>query len=203
MLREMIRAEWARRRVWWMVMLVVYLALPLDYALALGGGAGDGGLEAARGTAGALMAATVLAAAVWGSGVWGPEQRGRWTYTLALPVSRMRLFALRYLAGAGWLALAVLALALAAYLLAATAQLPRLWFAYPGPFVAWTALASWLAYSAGFALGARADDSRRAGSVVLLVLIVAGVASLWQGWTPAWELSPVAVVLDARPLIGR
>ncbi|MFL5381183.1 MAG: hypothetical protein ACJ8GN_01530 [Longimicrobiaceae bacterium] len=208
MLAELIRAEGERRVVGVLVMLGVFLAIPLRYAAALSGGLSDGELEASGAFARLALVAVGAAAAVWGEQVWAPERNGRWGYTLSLPVGRVRLFALRYAAGLAWLALVVAALAAASYAVAATAQLPRFVYAYPGSFTAWVAAASWLAYTAAFVLAARWEQPGRAALLVLLTLFVlpnvAGFAIGSWVWDSATSpLSPFGLVPEVTLLLGR
>lgn len=183
MLMEMIGAEWARRRAQLGVIVALYLSLPLAPLLMLGDGAPGAGAIAGI-VHGYLALGLLVAAATWGSGTWAPERKGRWVYFLSLPVERTRLFALRYLAGLFWLALAVAALAAAAWWAGAAAapRLPPGSYAYPGPLAAWAATASWLLYTAGFVVAARWNHPGRillAPVVVLVlcfVLAIAGVA---------------------------
>ena len=186
MLMEMIGAEWARRRAQLGVIVALYLSLPLLPVLVLGDGApGEAGFAGL--VHGYLALGVLVASASWGSGVWAPERKGRWVYYLSLPVERWRLFALRYLAGLFWLALAVAVLAAAAWAAGAAAELPPGLYAYPGPLAAWAALASWLLYTAGFVVAARWSHPGRvllapvALLVLALVLATAGVAQPVMG----------------------
>ncbi|MFL5381180.1 MAG: hypothetical protein ACJ8GN_01515 [Longimicrobiaceae bacterium] len=208
MLAELIRAEWDRRAAGVLLMLGVFLAIPLYYAAVLSGGLSDAEFYAARSFAGLGLLAVVMAAAVWGAQVWAPERKGRWAYALSLPVGRVRLFALRYVAGLAWLALVVAALAAASYTVAATAQLPRFVYAYPGSFTAWVAAASWLAYTAAFVAAARWEHPGRAVLLVLLALFVlprvTGFATVPWAWAQATSpLSPFRLVSEVTLLLGR
>lgn len=215
MLAELIRAEWDRRATGVLLMLGVFLATPLGYAAALSGGLSDAELDAAQIFGGIALAAVVVAAAVWGAQVWAPERKGRWAYTLSLPVGRVRLFALRYTAGLMWLALAVAALAAASYAVVATAQLPRSVYAYPGSFTAWVAAASWLAYTAAFVAAARWEHPGRAVLLALLALVLAWFVALVLTWfvdsatmQRAWAaaaspLSPFGLLPEVTLLLGR
>jgi len=208
MLAELIRAEWDRRAVGVLLMLGVFLAIPLRYAAALSDGLSDDELQAAQRFAWMVLMAVVAAAAVWGAQVWAPERKGRWGYTLSLPVGRVRLFALRYAAGLAWLALVVAALAAASYTVAATAQLPRFVYAYPGSFTAWVAAESWLAYTASFVLAARWEQPGRAALLVLLALFVlprvaGGALGSWAWASATSPLSPFGLVSEVTLLLGR
>lgn len=212
MLMEMIGAEWARRRAQLGVIVALYLSLPLAPLLVLGDGAPDRALFSGI-VHGYLSLGLLVAAATWGSGAWAPERKGRWVYFLSLPVERWRLFALRYLAGLYWLALAVAVLAAAAWGAGAAAapRLPPGLYAYPGPLAAWGALASWLLYTAGFVVAARWNRPGRVllAPVVLLALCFAlagaGVAPPVMG--PVMEellfgrFTPLPA-LFSPPLIG-
>jgi len=208
MLAELIRAEGERRRGGVLLMLGVFLAIPFGYAAALPGGVSDVELDAMGGFARLGLLAVVAAAAVWGAQVWAPERKGRWVYALSLPVGRVRLFALRYAAGLAWLALAVAALAAASYAVAATAQLPRFVYAYPGAFTAWVAAASWLAYTAAFVSAARWEQPGRAMLLVLLVLFFLprltdfGTAQ-WVWISATSPLSPFGLLSEVTLLLGR
>jgi hypothetical protein len=84
-------------------------------------------------------------------------------------------------------------------------------YAYPGPFAAWAALASWLLYTAAFAVAARWDHPWRVlllpvfALIVLTTLLAAGVATPVVGpvleqvfvgdFSPMW-------ILAAPRLIG-
>ncbi len=205
MLRELIRAEWDRRGLGVALLLGLYLAVPLRYAAALRGGLSEPEVDGASGLAQFLVLTIVIAAAAWGSGVFTAERKTGWAYVLSLPVDRVRLFALRYLAGLAWLALMVAAAALASFAVAAAAadELPRFVYAYPGPFATWLALASWMAYTLGFAVGVRWDQPGRAFGLgllglYLLALPVIGLAApLLEG-----PLSPLRLVLENVMLLG-
>ena len=205
MLRELIRAEWDRRRLLLAVMLGLYLAVPLRYAAALDGGLTEPEVGRASGLAQLLVVAIVVAAGAWGSGTWAPERKTGWAYTLSLPVDRVRFFALRYLAGLAWLAPIIAAAVLLSFAVAAAAadELPRFVYAYPGPFAAWLALASWASYTIGFAAGVRWDQPGRAMTLgmlglYLLLLPIAGLAApLLEG-----PLSPLRLILEHVMLLG-
>ncbi|HKP75878.1 MAG TPA: hypothetical protein VJT67_10075 [Longimicrobiaceae bacterium] len=208
MLAELIRAEWDRRAAWVLLMLGLFLAIPLRYAMAASAGLDDVQLMAAEGFARLALLVVVVAAAAWGAQVWAPERKGRWVYALSLPVGRVRLFGLRYVAGLAWLALAVAVLAAASYAVAATAPLPRFIYAYPGPFTAWVAAVSWLAYTAGFVASARWEHPGRATLLVVLILYVllplTGFATSPWGWSwTSSPLSPFGIFSEVTYLLGR
>src|SRR3954471_13672092 len=100
MLGEMMRTEVERRRVELAFLTLLFAALPGVYALQLAGAdAASVGtrLGTAREVASLLCLPLAITAVRWGMGAWATERRGRWVYTLSLPVGRRRLFALRYL----------------------------------------------------------------------------------------------------------
>jgi hypothetical protein len=173
MVLELIRAEWDRRRLPFLLLLAVWLAVPLRYVAALSGGVTADEVTRAAGSLWIAPWLMVFAAAAWGSGAWAPERKGRWAWFLALSVDRVRLFALRYAAGLAWMAAAVGALVAASYAVAAAAALPFQVFAYPGAFAAWALVAGWTAYTAGFLAGARWEHPGRVGGAALVALVAA------------------------------
>lgn len=153
MLGEMMRTEVERRRVELAFLTLIFAAVPGAYALQLA--SADAAsvadrLGAAREIASLLGLALAITTVRWGMGAWATERRGRWVYTLSLPVGRLRLFALRYLAALAWLAVPALVLAAVAYAAAAALRLPPGMYVYPGHFVAWNAASAWIFFTAGF-----------------------------------------------------
>jgi hypothetical protein len=214
MLGEMLRTEVERRRVELAFLTLLLVATPGIYALQLAAAdAASAGarLGSARQTAALLGIPLMIVAVRWGMGAWATERRGRWVYTLSLPVGRRRLFALRYLAALAWLTLPLLSVAAVSYAAAATLHLPPGLYAYPGPFAAWTAAFTWILFTAGFvAAGASAHPWRwiLVPVVAIVVFVAAGETSwgaplnrvaLWMFDSPA---SPVLFFVETPEPIG-
>jgi len=199
MLGEMLRTEVERRRVELAFLTLLLVATPGIYALQLAGAdAASAGarLGSARQTAGLLGIPLMIVAVRWGMGAWATERRGRWVYTLSLPVGRRRLFALRYLAALAWLAVPLLAVAVVSYAAAAALRLPPGLYAYPGHFVAWTAAFAWILFTAGFvAAGASAHPWR--WIVVPLLVVILFIAASETSWGA--PLNRVAVWMFDSP----
>jgi hypothetical protein len=214
MLGEMLRTEVERRRVELAFLTLLFVATPGIYALQLAAAdAASAGarLGSARQLASLLGIPLMIVAVRWGMGAWATERRGRWVYTLSLPVGRRRLFALRYLAALVWLAVPLLAVAAVSYAAAAALRLPPGLYAYPGQFVAWTVTFAWFLFTAGFvAAGASAHPWRWivVPLVAVVLFIAAGETSwgaplnrvaLWMFDSPA---SPVLFFIETPELIG-
>lgn len=159
MLGEFVRLEWERRRGTLLAYTAVAALVPVVWfvSVGLGGRRGDlqSGLFTAEVTGILLVAALWIAAMLWGSGAWRDERRGDWVYALALPLSRVHLFAMRYLAGLVWLLVPVAVLGASATVVAGLAALPAGMYAYPAAFTRAAAVAMWLLYTAMFVLAAR------------------------------------------------
>jgi hypothetical protein len=192
MLGEMMRTEFERRRGELAFLTLIFAALPGVYALLLAlTDPGDEGtrLGIARQLASLLGLALAITAVRWGIGAWAAERRGRWVYTLSLPVARLRLFALRYLAALAWLAAAALALAAVSYAAAAVLRLPPGMYAYPGHFVAWTAIFAWVLFTAGFVA---AGASARPWRWLILPLVATILFMIFSETRWGAPLTPVA-----------
>lgn len=214
MLSEFLRLEWERRRLALLLVAAVCFGVPVAAFANVGwGGARPGELESGLlgGSGMLLLAALWIAALGWGAGAWRDERRGGWIYALSLPVGRVQLFALRYLAGLAWLALPLAVLGVTASVLAGMAELPPGVYAYPGAFFRWSALTMWTLYTGMFVLAARFERPW----VVLLSAVLVYIAlnlAMALGTFPALaallevinqgDLSPVRLVRDAQLLFG-
>jgi hypothetical protein len=215
LLREFVRVEWERRRMVLLLTSAVFVLIPLFALMLLGSGrrrpASATGLLLSQNASVLLIAVVCLGALSWGAGTWADERRGHWIYTLSLPVSRVQLFAMRYLAGLLWLAVPLVLLGLSATSVAGAAQLPAGVYAYPGAFLRWAALTSWFLYTLMFVLSARFE---RPGVSLLIaaVAVFALLALLNFGIFPFMSIvveailygraSPLQPVLNAHPLFG-
>jgi len=200
MLGEMMRTEVERRRVELAFLTLIFAAIPGVYALQLAS-ADAASVSTRLGTARELASLLGLALAItavrWGMGAWATERRGRWVYTLSLPVGRLRLFALRYLAALAWLAVPALVLAAVAYAAAAALRLPPGMYAYPGHFVAWNAVFAWILFTAGFvAAGGSAHPWRW---IILPVVATFGLMIAATTTRVAAPLAPAAMWLVDAP----
>jgi ABC-type multidrug transport system permease subunit len=147
-----------------------------------------------------LFGVLVIACAAWGFDTWSPERRGGWVYALALPVRRLRLFALRYVAGLVCLGVAALALLAASYLAAAVVAQPAGFYAYPGPYSAWIALSGLVLYTLGFVVGAH--SSRGAATLIMvLAAMAAGLAVSTRRAGPYAERVPFEKASPIRLLV--
>jgi ABC-type transport system involved in multi-copper enzyme maturation permease subunit len=174
LLREMLRAEVERRWAALVGLAGLFAAMPLFFAVRLQ--AVPEGWFALEYEQTAIFTRVlfwilVFACAAWGYDTWSPERRGGWIYALALPVKRLRLFVLRYVAGLVCLGAAALVLIAASYVAAAVVAYPAGFYAYPGPYSAWIALSGLVLYTFGFVVGAH--SSRQAAT---LIMLLAGVA---------------------------
>lgn len=215
LLREFVRVEWERRRMVLLLTSAVFVLIPLFALMLLGSGrrrpASATGLLLSQNASVLLIAVVCLGALSWGAGTWADERRGHWIYTLSLPVSRVQLFAMRYLAGLLWLAVPLVLLGLSATSVAGAAQLPAGVYAYPGAFLRWAALTSWFLYTLMFVLSARFERPW-VSLLIAAVAVFALLALLNFGIFPFMSIvveailygraSPLQPVLNAHPLFG-
>jgi hypothetical protein len=172
----MLAAEWGRRRSVILLLTAASLLVPVVAYAGLAASARDGsGDRVADLRLLGMVLAVWAVPLVWGGGAWKDEHRGRWVYALALPIGRVRHFALRYLAGLAWLLLPLAAMCLSARALAAFVQLPRGMYAYPGAFALWACMTGWLLYTVMFVLAARFERPWMIAVGTLLCLVLANV----------------------------
>lgn len=216
LLREFVRVDWERRRSVLLLTSAVFALMPL-VALALLGSSGRRrpasatGLMVSQNASALLVAVVCLGALAWGAGAWADERRGNWIYTLSLPLSRVHLFALRYLAGLVWLAVPLLLLGLSAAAVARAAQLPAGVYAYPGAFFRWAAIAGWFLYTLMFVLAARFERpwavlmGAAMAVITIAILVNFGIFPLLSEVMEALvygSASPLKPVAEAHPLFG-
>ena len=145
------------------------------------------------------------------AGAWTDERRGNWIYALSLPLSRVQLFALRYLAGLAWLAVPLALLGVSAAAVSGAAVLPVGVYAYPGAFFRWAALVSWFLYTLMFVVSARFERPWMA--MLAVAGVVAGVSTLVNfgvfplitGMVDAilfGHASPIKPFMDGYPLFS-
>lgn len=215
LLREFVRVDWERRRLVLLLTSAVFVLIPLLALMLLSSGrrrpASVTGIMLSQNASVLLIGMVCLGALSWGAGTWADERRGHWIYTLSLPVSRVQLFAMRYLAGLVWLAVPLLLLGLSATAVAGAAQLPAGVYAYPGAFIRWAALASWFLYTLMFVLSARFERPWvsllivAAAVLVLVVVLNFGVFPFMGGVVEGilfGDASPLQPVMNAHPLFG-
>ena len=212
MLGEMMRTEVERRRVELAFVTLLFAALPGVYALQLA--AADAasvgkGLGIARQVASLLTLPLAITAVRWGMGAWATERRGRWVYTLSLPVGRRRLFALRYLAALAWLAVPLLAMAAVSYVAAVALRLPPGLYVYPGHLVAWTAAFAWVLFTAGFVAGGATAHPWRWIVVPVVATILVLIAGRWgpplapvTRWMVDGHDTPFRFLVESPDLVG-
>ncbi|HEX5870520.1 MAG TPA: hypothetical protein VFY65_08900 [Longimicrobium sp.] len=216
LLREFVRVDWERRRSILLLTTAVFGLVPVVAMVLLGSegrrrAAGATGIALSQNTGVLLMGVICLGALAWGAGTWADERRGSWIYALSLPLSRVQLFAMRYLAGLLWLAIPLLLLGVSAALVANAAELPAGVYAYPGAFFCWASLTSWFLYTLMFVMSARFERPWAAMLVALfavaamLTLVNFGVFPMLNGVVEALifgQVSPVRTLVDALPLFG-
>lgn len=216
LLREFIRLDWERRRGVLLLTSVVFALVPLIALLLLGSSGRRRtdtvtGLIVSQNTGVLLMAAICLGAMAWGAGTWADERRGSWIYALSLPLPRVHLFALRYLAGLLWLAVPLLLLGVSAALVASAAELPAGVYAYPGAFFRWAAVSSWVLYTLMFVVSARFERPWVSLQLVVLsvsigaLLVNFGIFPIINSLVEALvygSASPLRLVMDGYPLFG-
>jgi ABC-type multidrug transport system permease subunit len=209
MLREMLLAEVQRRWAALAALAGLFAAMPLLFAVRLRA-MPDGWFaleyEETAIVTRVLFWVLVLACAAWGYGTWSPERRGGWVYALALPVKRLRLFTLRYVAGLVCLGAATLALVAGSFLAAAVVAQPAGFYAYPGQYSTWIALSGLVLYTLGFVVGAHSSRSA-ATLIMLLVTLAAGLAVSRQRYTrlpgERWQFekaSPIRLLAESPRL---
>ncbi len=216
LLREFVRTDWERRRSVLLLTSAVFALLPL-VALALLSSSGRRrpasatSLMVSQSISVLLVCVVCLGALAWGAGTWMDERRGGWIYALSLPLPRVHLFALRYLAGLFWLAVPLLLLGLSAAAVARAAELPAGVYAYPGAFVRWAAIAGWFLYTLMFVLSARVERPWAALMIAAVVVIAIsmlmnfGVFPTITGLLEALvygPASPLKPVVEVHPLFG-
>ena len=215
LLREFVRVDWERRRSVLLLTAAVFALLPV-LSWALLGSAGRRpesvtGVLLSQTTSVLGMFVLCLGALAWGAGAWTDERRGQWIYALSLPLSRVHLFALRYLAGLLWLALPLLLLGITTAAVAGAAELPAGVYAYPGAFFRWAALACGFLYTLMFVVAARFERPWAVllGAMVVLALLATlvnlGVFPQLNGVVEAVVMgraSPLRPLVEAQPLFG-
>lgn len=100
---------------------------------------------------------------------WNPDQKGRHTYALSLPISRARYALMRFGAGALFLLLPALGVFLGCVVAATVATIPTGMQAYPLELAIRYALASFVSFAVFFAIAA---SSQRAAAYLLAGLSV-------------------------------
>jgi ABC-type transport system involved in multi-copper enzyme maturation permease subunit len=216
LLREFVRLDWERRRGVLLLTSAVFALVPV-IALVLLGSAGRRrpesvtGLLLAQNASVLLMGGIALGALAWGAGAWADERRGNWIYALSLPLSRVQLFALRYLAGLVWLAVPLALLGVSVAAVSGAAVLPAGVYAYPGAFFRWSALVSWLLYTLMFVVSARFERPWTSLAIVVIAVMMSsillnfGVFPLLSGFVEALvfgDASPIRPIADAQPLFS-
>jgi ABC-type transport system involved in multi-copper enzyme maturation permease subunit len=202
LLREMLFAEVERRWAALVALAGLFAATPLLFAVRLQ--AVPEGWFALEYEQTAIVTRVlfwilVVACAAWGYDSWSPERAGGWVYALALPVKRLRLFALRYVAGLLCMGAAALALVAASYVAAAVVAYPAGFYAYPGPYSAWIALSGLVLYTLGFVVGAH--SSRHAATLIMVLAALAvGLTVTARRAAPMGERVPFARASPIRLL---
>ncbi|HEX6368809.1 MAG TPA: hypothetical protein VF006_07750 [Longimicrobium sp.] len=215
LLREFVRVDWERRRGVLLLTSAVFGLIPVVALALLSSGRrradGVSGIVLSQNAGVLLMGVVCVGALAWGAGTWADERRGSWIYALSLPLSRVHLFAMRYLAGLLWLAVPLALLGLSAAAVAGAAELPAGVYAYPGAFFRWAALSSWMLYTLMFVVSARFE--RPWASLLLVVFTVVILAILVNfGVFPVISVmvealvfgsaSPIRPLVDGLPLFG-
>lgn len=216
LLREFVRVEWERRRAMLLLTTAVFGLVPVISLMVLGA-AGRRRSQSAtslllsQNVGVMLMGAICLAALAWGASAWADERRGSWIYALSLPVSRVQLFALRYLAGLVWLVPPLVLLGVSAAVASSAAVLPAGVYAYPGPFFRWAVLVSWFLYTLMFVVSARFERPWMAVMIAIAALVGVsllvnfGTFPLITGIVDAimfGRASPIRLLADGYPLFG-
>ena len=104
---------------------------------------------------------------------WAPDHAGRHTYALSLPVSRARYAAMRYAAGATFIAITVFSLLLGTSIVAASGAVPEGLHVYNLALTARFALAAMVAYSIFFAISSSTPQTAGVilGAIGALLLV--------------------------------
>lgn len=213
LLREFVRMDWERRRGVLLLTSAVFALVPV-IALALLRSSrvrteSVTGLILAQNASVLLMGGIALGALAWGAGAWADERRGNWIYALSLPLSRVQLFALRYLAGLVWLAVPLALLGASVAAVAGAAELPTGVYAYPGAFFRWSALTSWFLYTLMFVVSARFERPWTSLIIVVVAVLMSTIllnfgifplASVLVEAVIFGDASPLRPIVDAQPL---
>jgi hypothetical protein len=215
LLREFVRVDWERRRGLLLLTSAAFALVPVIALALLASGRrrvdGISGILLSQNAGVLLMGVVCLGALGWGAGTWADERRGSWIYGLSLPLSRVHLFGLRYVAGLVWLAVPLLLLGLSAALVARAPELPAGVYAYPGAFFRWAALTGWFLYTLMFVLSARFERPWASllltvfAGVMLSLLVNFGVFPLLSGVVEAMVFgaaSPLRPLTDGLPLFS-
>jgi hypothetical protein len=215
LLREFVRVDWERRRGILLLTTAAFGLVPVIALALLGSGRrrsdSVSGLVLSQNAGVLLLGVVCLGALAWGAGTWADERRGHWIYALSLPLSRVHLFAMRYLAGLLWLVIPLFALGISAAAVARVAELPPGVYAYPGAFFRWAALTSCFLYTLMFVLSARFERPwgalLMAGFTVMgmVILVNFGVFPLMSGVVEAvifGSASPLRLLEEGLPLFG-
>ena len=215
LLREFVRVDWERRRGILLLTTAVFGLVPVVALALLGSGRrrsdSVSGLVLSQNAGVLLMGVVCLGALAWGAGTWADERRGNWIYALSLPLSRVHLFAMRYLAGLLWLLIPLVVLGISAAAVARAAQLPPGVYAYPGAFFRWVAVTSCFLYTLMFVLAARFERPWAAlllagfTLMMMVVLVNLGVFPVLSGVVEAMvfgSASPLRLLVDGLSLFG-
>jgi ABC-type transport system involved in multi-copper enzyme maturation permease subunit len=215
LLREFVRVDWERRRGILLLTTAAFGLVPVIALALLGSGRrrsdSVSGLILSQNAGVLLLFVVCMGALAWGAGTWADERRGHWIYALSLPLSRVHLFAMRYLAGLLWLLIPLVVLGVSAAAVARVAELPPGVYAYPGAFFRWAALTSCFLYTLMFVLSARFE--RPWGALLLsaftmmamVILVNFGVFPLMSVVVEAvvfGSASPLRLLADGLPLFG-
>ena len=158
MFKEILRAQWRGARLAVLILTVLAFAAPLT-TVYWGGDLRSTDSDrvafwlAAAERVGALLPyLALLIGAAAGFLAWAPDHAGRHVYALSLPVSRPRLVALRFAAGAVITAVPAVALLVGAVVASLSVALPEGLHAYPVQLTVRFLLASLTIYAIIFAL---------------------------------------------------
>lgn len=215
LLREFVRVDWERRRGILLLTTAAFGLVPVVALLLLGSGRRRSdsvtGLVVSQNAGVLLLGVVCLGALAWGAGTWADERRGHWIYALSLPLSRVHLFAMRYLAGLLWLAIPLVVLGVSAAAVGRVAELPPGVYAYPGAFFRWVALTSCFLYTLMFVLSARFERPWAAlllscfALLAMVILVNFGIFPMMSGVVEAvvfGSASPLRLLMDGLPLFG-
>jgi hypothetical protein len=215
LLREFVRVDWERRRGILLLTTAAFGLVPVVALALLGSGRqrsdSASGLVLSQNAGVLLMGVVCIGALAWGAGTWADERRGHWIYALSLPLSRVHLFAMRYLAGLLWLLIPLAVLGISAAAVARAAELPPGVYAYPGAFFRWVAVTGCFLYTLMFVLSARFERPWAAlllagfTLMMMVVLVNLGVFPMLSGVVEALvfgSASPFRLLVDGLPLFG-